>query len=68
MTDEDRRLTDDDPVVDSDGVKLSVEAMGAREVDGRKCFCAAVFIFKKVINIVSSLFDNGQTRHKCMLV
>ena len=40
MTDEDRRLTDDDP--DSDGVKLSVEAIGAMEVEGRRCFCAAV--------------------------
>ena len=41
MTDEEIRLRVDDPVVDSDGVKLSVEASGAKVGEGRRCFWAA---------------------------
>lgn len=38
VTDDDKRLMVDDPVVDSDGVKLSVDASGASDGDGRRCF------------------------------
>jgi hypothetical protein len=41
VTDDEIRLIVDDPVVDSDGVKLSVDASGANVGDGRRCFCAA---------------------------
>ena len=44
VTDDDSRLIVDDPVVDSDGVRLSVDARGAaaaRDGDGRRCFWAA---------------------------
>ena len=41
VTEEDRRLIVDEPVVDSDGVKLSVDARGASDGEGRRCFWAA---------------------------
>ena len=43
VTDDDSRLIVEDPVVDSDGVRLSVDARGAaaRDGDGRRCFWAA---------------------------
>lgn len=40
VTDEEIRLMVDDPVVDSEGVRLSVEANGAAKVgEGLRCFC-----------------------------
>jgi len=38
VTDDGTLLIVDEPVVDSDGVRLSVEASGAKVGEGRRCF------------------------------